>query len=147
MNVDDLKALMNALSKSSLSEVIFEDDEFRVRVAKQTSTEKCDVKRELKVDSAHLVDAEEVDPVLHSTIRPMIAAPTFGLFFRSASPDDPPLVEIGSFVEIGQAVAVIEAMKTFTSVTSDKAGTITAVFFQDGDMVQEGQAMFELDLA
>ncbi len=67
-----------------------------------------------------------------------LASPMVGTFYRADKPGAPSLVEIGQHVEVGQTIGIIEAMKIFSEVPAEHAGTIIAIPAQDGQLVQTG---------
>lgn len=69
-------------------------------------------------------------------------APMVGTFYRAPSPDAPPFVEVGSAVDIGQPLCVIEVMKLFTTIYADRAGTIAEIPIGNGDLVEFDQVIF-----
>lgn len=73
-----------------------------------------------------------------------ITAPVLGIFYRAAKPDQPPLVEVGTRIEAGQVVGLIEVMKTFHEVTAETSGRITAALVENGASVQYGQTLFTI---
>ncbi|WP_087753618.1 acetyl-CoA carboxylase biotin carboxyl carrier protein [Paraburkholderia caledonica] len=68
-----------------------------------------------------------------------------GTFYRAAAPDAPPFVEVGSEVEIGQSLAVIEAMKLLNEVESDVVGRLTEILVENGAFVELGQPLFTIE--
>lgn len=74
-----------------------------------------------------------------------IEAPLMGVFYRAAKPEDPPFVEVGDTVEVGQAVGLIEAMKVFSEVLSEAAGVVRAIPLKNGTLVQPGDALVLLE--
>lgn len=73
-----------------------------------------------------------------------VTAPMSGTFYRSTSPGGAPLANVGASVQTGQVVCVIEAMKILNDVASNVAGLVDEVFFQDGEPVEQGQALFSI---
>lgn len=71
-----------------------------------------------------------------------IISPMVGTFFRSTEPNAKPLVEIGQAVTANQTLCIIEAMKIMHEVKADKAGTVSEILVNDGDMVEFGQPLF-----
>lgn len=65
-----------------------------------------------------------------------------GTFYRAPSPDAPPFVEVGSAVDIGQPLCVIEVMKLFTTIYADRAGTIAEIPIGNGELVEFDQVIF-----
>lgn len=70
-----------------------------------------------------------------------ISAPLVGTFYRAKSPDSPPFVEVGSRVEEGQTIGIVEAMKLLNEVTSTVAGTVVEMPVANGDAVEFGQVL------
>ena len=66
----------------------------------------------------------------------VVASPLIGVFYRSPSPDSPPFVEVGDTVEIGQTIGIVEAMKVFNEITTERAGKIVATPVNNGTLVQ-----------
>jgi len=74
-----------------------------------------------------------------------ISAQMVGTFYSRPSPDEPEFVSVGTQVEIGTPVCIIEVMKLFTTIESNKAGTVKAILAEDGQLVDYGQALFVID--
>jgi len=70
-----------------------------------------------------------------------IVAPLVGVFFRSPTPDAAPFVEIGSVIEIGSEVGLIEAMKVFSPIPSEIAGEVVDIPAGNGMLVREGDVL------
>ena len=51
----------------------------------------------------------------------------------------------GDNVSVDQDVIILEAMKMESEITSDYAGKIKKIFVNNGDSVQEGQDLFEIE--
>jgi oxaloacetate decarboxylase alpha subunit len=89
--------------------------------------------------------AAEQAPSVSTTIK--IESPMVGTFYRSPGPSDPPFVQEGDRVEVGQVLCILEAMKLFNEFKSEHAGTIRAVLAGNAEPVEYGQPLFELDPA
>jgi acetyl-CoA carboxylase biotin carboxyl carrier protein len=75
----------------------------------------------------------------------VIPSPLVGTFYRAATPDAPPFVEVGDTVEAGQTIGIVEAMKVFNEITADVNGTVIAIPAANGKLVQEGQPLVVLE--
>lgn len=84
-------------------------------------------------------------PAIADTRLIRIEAPVMGTFYRTSSPDDPPFVEIGDTVEVGQVIGLIEAMKVFSEVPSEVVGRIREIPAQNGKLVQPGDTLVILE--
>lgn len=75
----------------------------------------------------------------------VVTAPMVGTFYASPSPGAKPFVDIGSEVNIGDTLCIIEAMKMMNQIESDKAGRVTAVLAKNGEPVEFGQPLFIIE--
>ncbi|MCW2700830.1 MAG: acetyl-CoA carboxylase biotin carboxyl carrier protein subunit [Blastococcus sp.] len=73
-----------------------------------------------------------------------VTAPVVGLFYGAPRPGAPPYVEVGSVVEAGATVGLLEVMKMFTSVTAPLTGTVTEILVANGEFVEFGQPLLRL---
>jgi acetyl-CoA carboxylase biotin carboxyl carrier protein len=74
-----------------------------------------------------------------------VTAPMVGTFYTAASPGAKPFVDIGSEVNIGDTLCIIEAMKMMNQIESDKTGRVTAVLVKNGEPVEFGQPLFIIE--
>jgi acetyl-CoA carboxylase biotin carboxyl carrier protein len=79
--------------------------------------------------------------------RHRVLAPLVGTFYRAASPGAKPFVEVGTRVQRGQAIGIIEAMKIMNEVASDAAGVVTELLVDNGQPVQFEQPLVVIDPA
>jgi acetyl-CoA carboxylase biotin carboxyl carrier protein len=73
-----------------------------------------------------------------------ITAPMVGTVYLSPSPGTKPFVEVGSNVNPGDTLCIIEAMKMMNQIESDVAGTVVSVLAENGTPVEFGQVLFVL---
>ncbi|MFL5315292.1 MAG: acetyl-CoA carboxylase biotin carboxyl carrier protein [Microvirga sp.] len=74
-----------------------------------------------------------------------VPSPMVGTAYRKASPDAKNFIEIGSRVEAGDKLLLIEAMKTFNDITAPRAGVVTAIFVEDGTPVEYGEPLLVIE--
>lgn len=74
----------------------------------------------------------------------IVTAPNLGTFYRAPKPGAAHYVEVGSKVQPGDELCLIEVMKLFTAVRAGASGTVHAVLVEDGAMVEGGQPLFAL---
>jgi pyruvate carboxylase subunit B len=72
-----------------------------------------------------------------------IDSPLEGKFFLTKDSSETG-IKVGDQVEKGQTVAYIEAMKVINAITADKSGTVTDIYFQSGDEVEEDDHIIKL---
>ncbi len=81
--------------------------------------------------------ADAVDEDQH-----VINSPIVGTFYRAPNPDADPYVKVGDFVEQGQTLCIVEAMKLMNEIESDVSGTIVKVLPADAQPVEFGEQLF-----
>ena len=70
-----------------------------------------------------------------------VRSPVMGVFYRAASPETPPYVEVGARVEEGDIVGLVEAMKVFNEIASEVTGEVVEVVAKNGDLVELDQPL------
>ena len=70
-----------------------------------------------------------------------------GVFFRSPTPEDPPFVNVGDIISVGQTIGLIEAMKVYSELPSELAGRILEIPAVNGKLVQQGQPLIVVETA
>ena len=74
-----------------------------------------------------------------------VPSPMVGTAYRKPSPDAKNFVEVGSRVEVGDRLLLIEAMKTFNDIAAPRAGIVTAIFVEDGQPVEYGEPLLVIE--
>ena len=74
-----------------------------------------------------------------------IKSPMVGTFYQSPEPAAQPYVKVGSRVNVGQVVCIIEAMKIMNEIESEVAGVVREVTAQNAQPVEFGQVLFRVD--
>jgi acetyl-CoA carboxylase biotin carboxyl carrier protein len=74
-----------------------------------------------------------------------VEAPMVGTFYRASSPGAPPFVEEGDAVGPGQTLCILEAMKLMNEVKADQESVVTRIHPENGQAVEYGQLLFELE--
>jgi acetyl-CoA carboxylase biotin carboxyl carrier protein len=74
----------------------------------------------------------------------IIKSPIVGTFYAGSSPEAGPFVRSGDFVEAGQTVCIIEAMKLMNEIEADVAGEIVRVLIENGQPVEYGEPLFAM---
>jgi acetyl-CoA carboxylase biotin carboxyl carrier protein len=71
-----------------------------------------------------------------------ISSPIVGTFYRAPNPDADPYVKVGDFVEQGQTLCIVEAMKLMNEIESDISGTVVKVLPENAQPVEYGESLF-----
>jgi oxaloacetate decarboxylase (Na+ extruding) subunit alpha len=88
---------------------------------------------------------QEAEPETDGLIR--VEAPMVGTFYRASQPGAAPFVEEGDAVAPGQTLCILEAMKLMNEVKADVEGVVRTIHVQNGQPVEFGQALFDLEPA
>jgi acetyl-CoA carboxylase biotin carboxyl carrier protein len=86
-------------------------------------------------------EAPKEDLSLHT-----LRSPIVGTFYRSSSPTNPAYVEVGSHVNVGQPLCIVEAMKLMNEIESDVSGTVVKILLENGKPVEFNQPLFLIKL-
>ena len=139
MDNDLIKALIDALEASSLTELEYSQGGATLRLVKRTGAPSTH-----PAAAAPAVD-RKTEPAAPSCPPSTVNAPSFGVVHLQRSPDAPPLVTTGEEVSAGQVLCMIEAMKIFTELRAEQDGKVSEILVQSGQEVEAGQALFRLE--
>ncbi|SEH29357.1 acetyl-CoA carboxylase biotin carboxyl carrier protein [Methylobacterium sp. 275MFSha3.1] len=143
-----VRELANLVTETGLSEIEVEKGDLRIRVARRLEPVSVQVAAPapLAAVAPPLVSA----PAASSPLAPAeparaqpgtVPSPMVGTAYLRPSPDAKAFVDVGSTVAVGDKLLLIEAMKTFNEIVAPRAGTISAIFVEDGQPVEFGEAL------
>jgi acetyl-CoA carboxylase biotin carboxyl carrier protein len=89
-------------------------------------------------------EAPAAAPAAGANVR-KVTAPVVGVFYRSPNPDAEPFVDVGSRVQAGDALCILEAMKLMNEITTDHAGVVSRILVENGELVSLGQELFWIE--
>jgi acetyl-CoA carboxylase biotin carboxyl carrier protein len=72
----------------------------------------------------------------------LVKSPIVGTYYESPSPGAEPFVKIGGYIETGQTLCIVEAMKLMNEIESDTSGEVLRIFVENGQPVEYGQPLF-----
>ena len=147
MNYEEIKKLMEDMEKSTLTAINIElPDGTKISMKKESQQEEVVANNntyELKADTKENDVSKE--PETKKEAGNIIKSPMVGNFYIKASPSSEPYVEVGSLVEKGDTVCIIEAMKLMNEIESEFSGKITEIFVKDGEPVEYGSPLFRVE--
>jgi len=154
MDIRKIKKLIELVEESGIAELQIHEGEESVRISRHAPTptvmhipvSQVGYNPSLAALPVPVVGASPALPPVEAPPkgRPL-RSPMVGTFYRSASPDAKPFVEIGQAVQVGDIVCVIEAMKMFNQIEADQAGVISRILAEDGQPVEYDQPLFLLE--
>jgi len=152
MDLRKLKTLIDLVSESNISELEITETEGKVRIVKGGGAAPVQYVQTLAAPqaapaapgaaaaAAAAAPAVEAAPAGHAVKSPMV-----GTFYRSSSPGAAAFVEIGSKINEGDTLCIIEAMKILNEIEADKSGTVTQILGENGQAVEYGQPLFIIE--
>jgi len=143
-----IRELANLLTETDLTEIEVQQADLRIRVARQINvTATVPLAQQVMaapapVVAVPVVPAAAADPANHPGV---LKSPMVGTAYLGAAPGAKPFIEIGSKVNQGDRVMIVEAMKTFNDIVAQKSGTITALLIEDKQPVEYGQPLMIIE--
>ena len=143
---EDIKEILKAFdgSKATKIELKNEKGEQLMICQQQTKPVAVDVIKAEPVYEETAVKTEVVsmpESVTKAEGTP-VTSPMVGVFYAAPAPDKEPYVSVGSKVNKGDVLCLIEAMKLMNEVTAEKSGEIVEVCVENGQVVEYGQPLF-----
>ena len=146
MDIRKVKKLIELMEESSIGELEIKEGEEYVRIARNAPAAAAPEFAPQPVVAMAAAPAEA--PAAAPAAAPRghaVTSPIVGTFYRASSPGARPFVDVGSKVEVGDTVCIIEAMKILNQIEADKAGTVTAVLAENGAPVEYGQDLIVIE--
>jgi acetyl-CoA carboxylase biotin carboxyl carrier protein len=73
-----------------------------------------------------------------------LKSPMVGTFYRSPAPDEPPFVEVGDRIRVGQTLCIIEAMKLMNEIEAEISGEVMEILVQNTESVEYDQPLMRI---
>ena len=139
MDIRKIKKLIEMLQDSDLTEIKVQEGEESVRIVRE-SAQSLEVKTSSLSRTPVSAPSENNEVSANESGLP-IKSPIVGTFYRKPAPDKPPFVEIGSHVNAGDVVCIVEAMKMMNEIKSEFTGKVSAINIDDGEPVEFDQSL------
>lgn len=164
ININDLEKIIQVVDKYDISHFEYEHENSKVIIEKQGAA-KLTIKKSTEmqtnlVDSEYLQSAykENKDTNINenraegknisetNTEKEYIKANFAGTFYSKKESDEPAFVKLYDEVKSNTIVGLLEVMKLFNEVEAGVEGTITDILVKDGEFVEYGQPLFEVEV-
>jgi acetyl-CoA carboxylase biotin carboxyl carrier protein len=146
---DDVREILRIIDESPLEELRLETDGFSLYVRKGSvgaashAGPPSEVAAAEQASSAPVADGADAAEAGEDGLL-TIESPMLGTFYRAESPGSEPFVEVGSRVDPGMTVCIIEVMKMMNSVPAGVSGTVVEICPQNAKLVEYGQPLFRV---
>ena len=142
--VEAVEQLCDLMEERGLAEVEISQGDMSIRIRRAIdATVSAPLLNQSPVDAPTSEHATG-DPSAMATGDDVIASPMPGMFYRSASPEDPPFVQVGETISVGDTICLIEAMKIFNEVQVEFSCQIVEVLVDNVTAVEFGQPLFQV---
>ena len=152
MDLRKLKTLIELVESSSISELEVTEGEEKVRIVKSAAplhpyampqAMSLAAMPASAIPGSALPPASSPEPEVETGFA--VKSPMVGTFYRSGSPESKPFVDLGSAVQEGDVVCIIEAMKLMNEIQAEKSGVIRQIPVESGQPVEYGQILFIIE--
>lgn len=171
LNLNELRELLEAINQMDIAELTLKSDDFELTVRRGTKVDEqllaAGIGRGPTFDNLAIAPPPvavppsiSADPKLptetSTTAAPSalpptndrrwveILSPMVGTFYRAPAPDEPPFIDVGERVKVGQTVCIIEAMKLMNEIEAEVAGEILEILVQNGEPVEYNQPLMRV---
>ena len=136
-----IRMLAKLMTETGLTEIELAEKDRRIRVVRGFA--QAPLQQVFVPGTAQqTIAAASVAPAIAPAVDPgAVLSPMVGVIYLTPEPNAPAFVGIGTKVEAGQTLLLIEAMKTFNPIVAPKAGTVTKILVDSGDSVDQGQPL------
>ena len=150
MDIRKIRKLIELLKETGISEIEIKEGEESLRLSCFHQGQVAPMPTPVAMPSQHIhvekphASAPAVEAAPKHTGH-QVCSPMVGTMYSAASPDAPAFVQVGKQVAVGDTLCIIEAMKMFNEIESDKAGVVKAILVENGSPVEFGQPLFVIE--
>jgi len=154
MDVKDLKILVKMITETDITEFEMENADEKIVIKRGTAGQIIQMAAPTAVANPVAMPlmpavAPAAAPAAPAPAMPdnyeTINSPIVGTFYRKPSPESPTFVEVGTVVEPGQTVCLVEAMKLFNEIEADFKCKIIEILKNDAAPVEFGEPLFKVE--
>jgi acetyl-CoA carboxylase biotin carboxyl carrier protein len=158
LDLKQIKQIIELMKRSELTEFAVEEEGFKLKIRRGTNG--LPVVSSGRGSSAPFPGVDPTPPVSASapasggTPAPgapqeetgvtYVKSPMVGTFYRAASPESKPYVDVGAKVVENSVVCIIEAMKIMNEIQAETKGTVVEALVENGQPVEYGQRLFKV---
>jgi acetyl-CoA carboxylase biotin carboxyl carrier protein len=146
MDQDELRSLLEFISSSDIQEFKLEGGDFRIEVRRNLPSPVAAVAPAPVAAPSAAVAVSAAPPVAAATRSDLVEvrAPMVGTFYRSPAPGEAAFVELGSRVNVGQTICILEAMKLMNELEAEQSGEVVEILVENGTPVEYNQVLMLL---
>ena len=136
---NSIDLLIKKLKDDGLGSIKVTNKSFSIEITKPSTLSTNNQKEPIQTSALN-------DNAITNTATNMLSidSPMVGIVYITPKPSSPPFIKSGQKIKKGDTICLIEAMKTFNEIKSDKDGIIKSILVKNGEAVEFGQPLFEL---
>jgi len=152
MDIRKIKKLIELIEDSDIAEIEIREGEESVRLSRYSATQPV-AYAPVAQSGATAMAGQAYSPQPVATTGPtpeetkgfVVRSPMVGTFYRSPTPGANYFIEIGSHVNVGDTLCIIEAMKILNQIEAERAGVITKILVENAQPVEYNQPLFVIE--
>lgn len=147
MQVDKglIRELANLLNETNLTEIEVEEADRRIRVARNLATGAVAAAPAAAAAAPLIVAAAPAEATKAGEHPGAVLSPMVGTVYTAPEPDAPAFVSVGTQVEAGQTLLIIEAMKVMNPIPAPRGGTVKKIFVANAQPVEYGEVLMVIE--
>lgn len=156
MLLKELEKIIKIVERSEIAELEWEKNKERIRIRKDfqgpapTISYTAPISAPVaaapaKAASAGSSESAAASAKTEGSRAKEVLSPFVGTFYAAASPTAAKYVEVGSRVKKGDVLCIIEAMKIMNEIEAEFPGKVVSILVKDGQPVQYGQPLFQVE--
>ena len=136
---DTIDALIKKIKDNNLGSIKFSNKTNTIEISNNSIAHKTNQNLQNNLPAETQNSLNDISDNLLSIDSPMV-----GIVYLTPKPSSPPFAKKGQKIKKGDTICLIEAMKTFNEIKSDRDCTIKTVMIKNGEAVEFGQPLFEI---
>ena len=150
--IEIIRELSLIINEESLHEIEIEKEGTRIRVQNQSgqinNIAQAQLQPTIIANNPHSNQDIEAVPEINKSeksSKKFVKSPMVGTCYLSPEPGSKPFIQVGSKVNKGDPIIIIEAMKTFNTIPSTESGTVKNILVNDGQPIEFGEDIIEIE--
>ena len=147
-DLNQVRELLSILNQTDIEELSLKSSDFELTIRKGSLSS--GTAAALAVAPVAIAAVPTVAPILAAAPAAIdknwveVTSPMVGTFYRASGPDEPPFIEVGDTIRIGQAICIIEAMKLMNELEAEVTGEVMEILVENGKPIEFGQALMRV---
>lgn len=138
--VATVKEYIDLMKENDLSYLKVKNDDFEIELG-----EKHPMPPVMSPAAPVMPSAAPAAPTAAAVSGNVVKSPIVGTFYAAPAPDKAPYVTVGSTVNKGDVLFIIESMKLMNEVTSEFSGRVAEILVKNGDTVEFDQPILRIE--